>query len=73
MAIGSFVGVYCALSLFATVHKPPMHPFGHHAGMKGCPMQVIYHKQFRDNGDFHKKNLKELRGPFEVQRPEVSD
>lgn len=27
IAIGSFIGVYCALSLFALTHKPPVHQF----------------------------------------------
>lgn len=26
VALGTFVGVYCALSLFAAVHRPPMMP-----------------------------------------------
>ena len=32
IAIGSFIGVYCALSLFAAIHKPPCHMMHHHFG-----------------------------------------
>ena len=74
VAIGSFVGVYFALSLFAFVHRPPVPPcpFGPQGGFGNCPVQVIHHKQFRCNGDFHKRMMKEPRSPFEAQRPEAN-
>ena len=33
VALGSFVGVFCALSLFAALHRPPM----------PCPMKMKMH------------------------------
>ena len=33
VALGSFVGVFCALSLFAALHKPPF----------PCPMKMKMH------------------------------
>ena len=51
VALGSFVGVFCALSLFACLHKPPMGP---------CPLKnppgVEHQQQNKDfHGDFDKK------------------
>lgn len=60
IALGSFVGVFCALTLFAALHKPPMPPChghhfmkppihqGHHFN-KGCPFQKM--KMERRNFD----------------------
>ncbi|MBQ8847420.1 MAG: hypothetical protein IJ003_00575 [Candidatus Gastranaerophilales bacterium] len=67
VSLGSFVGVFCALSLFAALHKPPMmhHGFGpkfhhyhHHAMMKhhkdcNCP----YHKKFQKHPEEFKKQF----------------
>lgn len=58
VAGGTFVGVFCALSLFAALHKPPMMPcpFGH-APMMRPPMHCHHcfnhHRGIK--GDFHKK------------------
>ena len=43
-ALGSFVGVFCALSLFAALHKPPMPPctFGPQMMMRP-PMHAHHH------------------------------
>ena len=83
IALGTFVGVYCALSLFAALHRPPMMPpmgpYGFHRG--GCPMQMMHHKHHfdkigrPDRGDFQKKAPKgiERKAPFEAQRPEIDD
>ena len=60
-ALGSFVGVFCALSLFAALHKPPMPPcpFGHGPMMR-APFHC-HHKHFNHHkgyrGDFHHKKL----------------
>ena len=60
IALGSFVGVFCALSLFAALHKPPM---------MGCPCHwkmmlppPMMHHQFNrmdkgPRGDFHRRDL----------------
>ncbi len=58
VALGSFVGVFCALSLFAALHKPPM--------IAPCPFKgpmmhpQMYHGQHFDRGprgDFHRAKL----------------
>lgn len=69
IALGSFVGVYCALSLFCALHKPPMpmHPvggfYGHHHMIKhhggDCPckkhMKKFIKEQKEFKADFEKK------------------
>ena len=64
VAIGTFVGVYCALSLFTAIHRPPcpmMMGFGYHH--PGNFQHVIHHK-FPPQGKFkHDK----FRGDFEQQ------
>ena len=70
-AIGTFVGVYGALSLFAAIHKPPMPPcpmrFGApmmHYGMN-CP--------FKKHPKFHKEfKAQKGQAPFEAKR-EIDD
>ena len=56
-ATGTFVGAFCALSLFAALHKPPMPPcpFGPRAMMR--PPVHCHHHHFKkhDRMDFHKK------------------
>lgn len=57
-ALAVFVGVYCALSLFAALHKPPMPPcpYGFGAKMKPCHCKMHhFHKFHKHNGEFHKK------------------
>ncbi len=66
IALGSFVGVFCALSLFAALHKPPMLP---------CPFgrmmpPPIHHGQHFDRGQF--KNIHKIKMEkrnFEKQIP----
>ena len=60
-ALGTFVGVFCALSLFAAMHKPPMPPcaFGYGKMMRP-PMHCHHHhfnhyKKFR--GEYPHKNF----------------
>lgn len=56
IATGTFVGVFCALSLFAALHKPPMPPCP-----CGCnpmirpPMAAPCHFDRGHRGDFHQK------------------
>lgn len=74
IALGSFVGVFCALSLFAALHKPPMppHAFGfhhphHHIGIikhhkhhKDCPCHKNFNKHKENfKKDFEKKEIKD--------------
>ncbi len=59
IALGSFVGVFCALSLFAALHKPPMM-------VPPCPcgcqqmVRPFYGPQF-DRGDFKKFHKHHMR------------
>lgn len=84
IALGTFVGVYAALSLFAATHRPPMmRPcpmgFGAPAPMAApCPFHHHHHhfnKQIRgDKQDF----LKDFNGqkgpaPFETNRNHDKD
>ena len=74
VATGSFVGVFCALSLFAALHKPPMpcpcHRFKH-------PMPM--YNQFAPRGDFrgmNKKFHKDFKGEMnekDIQKPETNN
>ena len=67
-ALAVFVGTYCALSLFAALHKPPMPPcpFAHH--MKRPPIHHYYGNYNRDfRKDFHyKKMMKNRIAPDKV-------
>ena len=82
-SLGTFVGVYCALSLFAALHRPPMMP--HHAytfpGMRyGCPCKMIKHHNHHfvkgvmpDRTRFQKSNLDKYSPvPFESQQPNTT-
>ena len=54
IALGSFTGVFCALSLFAALHKPPMMvpvPCGGY--MRPCPMKFEHMRKF-ENFDRHR-------------------
>jgi len=74
VAVGTFVGVYCALSLFFAIHKPPMpapFPPRHHMG--GCPCVMMHHfKRFEGpEGVKFEKQIPvrvERKAPFEAQR-----
>jgi len=75
IAIGTFVGVYCALSLFAAVHRPPMmppHAFGPHGGFRnGCPCKMIHHHHFNKAHRPDKGVFQGQPAPFEAQRPQA--
>lgn len=73
IALGSFVGVFCALSLFAALHKPPVCPMMPHP-MFMPPMHQHHHFDRGQKGDFHKVKLE--RKNFERKIPvkvEVED
>ena len=80
VALGTFVGGFCALSLFAALHKPPMmgpHP-GTHFRYGGPMMERGFgHKphHFHKGGKFHRPDFvkfKEMqKGPEEPQKPEI--
>ena len=66
IAIGSFVGVYCALSLFAALHRPhfPCPMMMHHHGMMYGQMGGFKHHPFP--GKFAPDKFK---GGFEQPKP----
>lgn len=75
VALGTFVGFYCALSLFAALHKPPM-PHRFHGHNMRPPVEQRFDKfQKGPHGDFHKKFPgQELeKKAFEGPRPQIKD
>ena len=77
IALGTFVGVYCALSLFAAIHKPPMYTPCRFAGGYGmqppiaAPCPCYHHRhhfdkfQKPDRGNFVKViRAKQEPAPF---------
>ena len=71
IALGTFVGVYCALSLFAALHRPPMMPpcpcardFGPRHAVQ-CPCKCQHHnfdKQKNFKGEpQHLKKIDEIK------------
>ena len=70
-ALGTFVGVFCALSLFSALHKPTMPPcpFARGHMMRPpihCHHHYGHHRGFR--GDFqHKKIMKDRIAPDKVK------
>lgn len=74
VAGGSFVGVFCALSLFAALHKPPMPPcpFG---GYMMRPPVAYHHFDRGHHRDFCKKmerrHFKKLENKDFAKRPPV--
>ena len=70
VALGTFAGVYMALSLFTAIHRPPM----------PCPCHFMHkppmHRYFGPSGDFKKmeKFKKEFKGDIgKVKAPEAND
>ena len=77
IAIGSFVGVYCALSLFAALHRPPMMPpcaFGPRFNAPPCQTMMHHPKFDRGRADFQKRIPKDFdqKTPFEAPKPEFN-
>ena len=77
IALGTFVGVYAALSLFAATHRPPMRPcpmgFGGPAPVVApSPFHKHHHfnKDFKEDvGGFHKAvKVQPTSAPFEEKR-----
>ena len=79
IALGTFVGVYCALSLFAALHRPPMFRPMPYGGMRGCPVQMMHHHYVKgdrfDKGRFHKQPSKidAQKAPFDSNRADIDD
>ncbi len=71
ITLGTFTGVYMALSLFTAIHKPPM-PCSHHFMAPPAYMygQMGPHRDFKG---FHKFQ-KEFKGDFDkVKAPKDQD
>ena len=69
IALGSFVGVYCALSLFCALHKPtfPNYPMFNPMMNKMMPYGRMHHHKFPPaNGKF---NPEQFRGGFDKAKP----
>ena len=70
-ALGTFVGVFCALSLFAALHKPPMPPCPFVKGPMMRPAMHCHHHFNHHRGhrcDFHhKKMMKQQIAPDKVK------
>lgn len=74
--LGSFVGVFLALSLFAALHKPPMAapcPCGCGCGMMRPAIHHYHHLDRGPRGDFYKKMMKENFDKKIPVRVEVDD
>ena len=70
IATGTFVGVFCALSLFAALHKPPMMmPCPCHR-MMGHHMPPIEMQNFRGrhHGEFRKHEFKKFHKEMRENR-----
>ena len=76
IALGTFVGVYCALCLFSALHKPPM-IMGPQGGFGGapiarpCPCKTMHHYHIKHN-NLEPREMQDAHGrtaPFEVQGP----
>ena len=69
--IAVFVGVYCALSLFTALHKPPMLPcpFAKHPMMRpAVHCHHHFHGQKRFNGDYkYRKDLNNKISPDKIK------
>ena len=75
IALGTFVGVYSALCLFAALHKPPI--FRGDMGFAPCPCQtMMIHKHYlkKHDGHFDRKfKDMERKAPFEAQKDTDND
>ena len=81
VAFGTFVGMFCAMSLFFAIHKPPMMHHGHHfkPGEPQMAHPMMHHKDFKKHGKFEKgwwgmpePNFDEQL-PAEEQKPEIQE
>ena len=64
VAFGSFIGVFCALSLFAALHRPPcpmmMNPYMHHP-MMFHQMQPDFPPMGKFKHDKHKFDFNKVK------------
>ena len=76
-AVGTFVGVFCALSLFAALHKPPVPPCPFAKGPMMRPAMHCHHHYAKfdrgHRGHFYKKFEKQNFDKKPPVRVEVKD
>lgn len=74
-ALAVFVGTFCALSLFAALHKPPMPPCPFAKGPMMRPAMHCHHHHYGHyrghRGDFQRKFDKNFEGKEFQKRPPV--
>ena len=73
-ALGTFVGVFCALSLFTALHRPPMMPcpFDCHR-FKPVPYHMMHIKpEGFEKQKFHKPNF-DKKIPAEAEKTEIDN
>ena len=78
IASGSFVGVFCALSLFAALHRPPVAPCPFRGRIMpppayGCHHHFMGHRMYK--GDFDKMRIQHRlhkKAPFERNIKDVN-
>ena len=80
IALGTFVGVYAALSLFAAVHRPPMRPCPMGYGARGqfeapCPYKHRHHfdKRIKDDRQNIHKEIRGEEGPAPFDNKRIHD
>lgn len=78
VALGTFVGMFCAMSLFFALHKPPMMHHGHHFRHGGPHMErhMGHHHHHFKGHDFKGGQFKpdvgfEKLPPADEQKPEM--
>lgn len=79
VALGTFLGMFCAMSLFFALHKPPMMHHGHHFRDGGANMErpmgqhhFKEHKNF-DKGEFMPKPNFDKPMPADAPKPETAE
>lgn len=60
--VGSFIGGYCAISLFVGLHKPPMPPMGFNQ-----PMPPMMHQNFKKPRHFNENIPPQFEGKAPIQ------
>ena len=75
IALGSFVGVFCALSLFAALHRPPVAPCPFHRPIMRPPIAYQHHFKGCGMHNFSKQRIEhrfDKKAPFERNRENVN-
>jgi len=73
VALGTFVGMYAALSLFAATHKPPFCKIKGHHKRPAIEHRHDFHGPHRGDFKAHIPVRPGERAPFEAPKPVVKD